>query len=126
MHAIIVAFSDNEVSFVGLEQGTTTATLWFNESQEPLILQVEVPGNRAIDLAAVVGRYPTLVPSWVRAAVAEQRSVLIPKRWVSEARIRYVYPFDQAPLQKIFGPAQAAMLNLVTCNGTFDRGAKNS
>jgi hypothetical protein len=38
----IVEFSDNEVSFVGLEQGTTTATLWFHEGQEPLILQVEV------------------------------------------------------------------------------------
>jgi hypothetical protein len=38
----IVEFSDNEVSFVGLEQGTTTATLWFSEGQEPLILQVEV------------------------------------------------------------------------------------
>lgn len=36
-----------------------------------------------------------------------------------------IYQFDQAPLQKIFGAAAAPMLNLVTCNGTFDRGAKN-
>jgi len=36
-----------------------------------------------------------------------------------------VYPFDQAPLQKIFGPSDAPALNLVTCNGTFDRGSKN-
>ncbi|MBV8084808.1 MAG: class F sortase [Chloroflexi bacterium] len=36
-----------------------------------------------------------------------------------------VYAFDQAPLQKIFGAATQPMLNLVTCNGTFDRGSKN-
>jgi LPXTG-site transpeptidase (sortase) family protein len=36
-----------------------------------------------------------------------------------------VYAFDQAPLQRIFGQAEQPMLNLVTCNGTFDRGAKN-
>jgi sortase A len=35
------------------------------------------------------------------------------------------YKFDQAPLQKIFGAASTPMLNLVTCNGTFDQGAKN-
>ncbi|HUZ77866.1 MAG TPA: class F sortase [Chloroflexota bacterium] len=36
-----------------------------------------------------------------------------------------VYPYNQAPLQKIFGPAAQPMLNLVTCNGVFDRGSKN-
>jgi LPXTG-site transpeptidase (sortase) family protein len=36
-----------------------------------------------------------------------------------------IYPFNQAPLQKIFGPAATSMLNLVTCNGTFDRGSRN-
>jgi len=35
------------------------------------------------------------------------------------------YQYDQAPLQKIFGPAEAAMLNLITCNGTFDRATAN-
>jgi sortase A len=35
------------------------------------------------------------------------------------------YPYNQAPLQRIFGPSTAALLNLVTCNGTFDRGARN-
>jgi len=38
----IVDFGPNEVSFVGLEQGATTVTLWFGEAEEPLILQVEV------------------------------------------------------------------------------------
>ncbi len=36
-----------------------------------------------------------------------------------------IYVYYQAPLDRIFGPAGAPMLNLVTCNGTFDRGAKN-
>jgi hypothetical protein len=36
-----------------------------------------------------------------------------------------VYPYNQAPLQKIFGAADQPMLNLVTCNGVFDRGNKN-
>jgi LPXTG-site transpeptidase (sortase) family protein len=36
-----------------------------------------------------------------------------------------VYPFDRAPLQRIFGPSSQPMLNLVTCNGIFDRGTKN-
>lgn len=35
------------------------------------------------------------------------------------------YPFDRAPLEKIFGPAGVPMLNLITCNGTFDRASKN-
>jgi LPXTG-site transpeptidase (sortase) family protein len=36
-----------------------------------------------------------------------------------------VYPFDNAPLQKIFGPSGVPMLNLVTCDGTWDKAAKN-
>jgi LPXTG-site transpeptidase (sortase) family protein len=35
-----------------------------------------------------------------------------------------IYRADQAPLERIFGRAEAPMLNLVTCNGIFDRGAK--
>ena len=35
------------------------------------------------------------------------------------------YAYNQAPLQKIFGPAAAATLNLITCNGTFDKASKN-
>lgn len=36
-----------------------------------------------------------------------------------------IYPYNQAPLQKIFGPSDTPMLNLVTCNGVFDRGSRN-
>ncbi len=35
------------------------------------------------------------------------------------------YPYNQAPLQRIFGPAAEPMLNLVTCNGRWDRATKN-
>ena len=35
------------------------------------------------------------------------------------------YPYDQAPLQQIFGPASGPQLNLITCNGTFDKATAN-
>ncbi|HLY66593.1 MAG TPA: class F sortase [Chloroflexota bacterium] len=35
------------------------------------------------------------------------------------------YAFDNAPLQRIFGPADLPGLNLVTCNGAFDWGSRN-
>jgi len=36
-----------------------------------------------------------------------------------------LYDFDKAPLQRIFGPSEVPGLNLVTCDGAFDRAAKN-
>ncbi|HEX2910472.1 MAG TPA: class F sortase [Chloroflexia bacterium] len=36
-----------------------------------------------------------------------------------------VYPYDQAPLDRIFGPSNDAQLNLITCTGTFDRKTEN-
>lgn len=35
------------------------------------------------------------------------------------------YPYDDAPLERIFGPTAVRGLNLVTCNGVFDRGTQN-
>ena len=35
------------------------------------------------------------------------------------------YPYNNAPLQNIFGSAGAPMLNLITCNGTWDAANKN-
>lgn len=35
------------------------------------------------------------------------------------------YPFDQAPLDRIFGPGDHAALNLITCGGTFDQPTQN-
>ena len=35
------------------------------------------------------------------------------------------YPYDQAPLERIFGSSNDAQLNLITCNGTFDQKSAN-
>ena len=35
------------------------------------------------------------------------------------------YPFDQFPLHDVFGPTDKYRLNLITCEGVFDRGTKN-
>jgi hypothetical protein len=48
----IVDFGPNELSFVGLEQGATTVTLWFGEAEVPLILQVEVTPSLGVARAA--------------------------------------------------------------------------
>jgi sortase (surface protein transpeptidase) len=35
------------------------------------------------------------------------------------------YPYNNFPLQEVFGPSDKKQLNLITCSGTFDRAAKN-
>ncbi len=35
-------------------------------------------------------------------------------------REKKVYPYDQAPLQQIFGKSEGAHLNLITCDGTWN------
>lgn len=35
------------------------------------------------------------------------------------------YPFDQVPLQQIFGPSDKPKLNLITCVGTWNVGTRN-
>lgn len=40
-----------------------------------------------------------------------------------ESKERYVY--DSAPVEKIFGPSPRRTLNLITCDGAWDRGAAN-
>ncbi|WP_409252972.1 class F sortase [Bacillus sp. SCS-153A] len=35
------------------------------------------------------------------------------------------YPWNEAPLQKIFGYTHSSSLNLITCTGTFDRSTRN-
>lgn len=35
------------------------------------------------------------------------------------------YPYDQLPLQQIFGPSTTAHLNLITCGGTWNGAAHN-
>lgn len=35
------------------------------------------------------------------------------------------FPFNQVPLNEIFGPSDRPLLNLITCDGIFDRKSKN-
>lgn len=35
------------------------------------------------------------------------------------------YPYDQVPLQQVFNTTDQSRLNLITCSGTWDRGARN-
>lgn len=35
------------------------------------------------------------------------------------------YPYDAVPLQEVFGPASKPMLNLITCQGTWDSATHN-
>lgn len=35
------------------------------------------------------------------------------------------YPFNQVPLEEVFGPSEKRMLNLITCVGTWNTGSRN-
>lgn len=37
---------------------------------------------------------------------------------------KVAYPTDEFPLQKVFGPSSEKMLNLITCDGTFNQSRK--
>lgn len=47
------------------------------------------------------------------------------KELTFEVQELQVYPYDQAPLDKIFVDADDIRLNLITCNGTFDQRSLN-
>lgn len=48
------------------------------------------------------------------------------KRWLTFVVDHVaVYPYDDAPLDEIFGPSAAPQLNLITCSGVFDRSSHN-
>jgi LPXTG-site transpeptidase (sortase) family protein len=47
------------------------------------------------------------------------------KQLTFEVLEKQVYIYNNAPLQKIFGPSDEARLNLITCGGTFDRASQN-
>jgi LPXTG-site transpeptidase (sortase) family protein len=47
------------------------------------------------------------------------------KQLTFEVVDKQVYPYNDAPLQQIFGPSPQAHLNLITCGGTFDRASRN-
>jgi sortase A len=35
------------------------------------------------------------------------------------------YPYNQFPLTEVFGDAEIPRLNLITCNGVWDKNSKN-
>ena len=45
------------------------------------------------------------------------------RRFIVDYHTRY--PYDDAPIQEIFGPAQDSRLALITCNGDWDRVNRN-
>lgn len=47
----------------------------------------------------------------------------VERRFVVDFHTRY--PYDDAPVQEIFGPAEVPRLVLITCNGVWDRAARN-
>lgn len=84
-------------------------------------------GNAVIDghldgvsSAAVFWNLSKLVPG-NRIYVADDKGV----EKVFEVYDTAVYAYDQAPLDRIFGPSNDAQLNLITCNGTFDQKSAN-
>ncbi|WP_233254412.1 class F sortase [Salipaludibacillus keqinensis] len=38
-----------------------------------------------------------------------------------QVKDREIYPYDDAPIAKVFGPSSSRNLNLITCTGEFDR-----
>jgi LPXTG-site transpeptidase (sortase) family protein len=46
------------------------------------------------------------------------------KQLTFEVFDKQVYPYNNAPLQTIFGPSTEPRLNLITCGGTFDRSSQ--
>ncbi|MFQ5854413.1 MAG: sortase domain-bontaining protein [Anaerolineae bacterium] len=47
----------------------------------------------------------------------------VKRRFIVDYHTRY--PYDDAPVQQIFGPAEAPQLVLITCNGKWDRANRN-
>lgn len=84
-------------------------------------------GNAVIDghldgvsSAAVFWNLSKLVPG-NRIYIADDKGV----EKVFEVYDVATYPYDQAPLDRIFGGSNDAQLNLITCNGQFDQKSAN-
>jgi pilus assembly protein CpaC len=65
----VVQYSPSELSIIGLEQGSTTLTLWFDNSRQPLIYQVNtlrdpsVEERRRIDFSKLERKLAILFPN---------------------------------------------------------------
>jgi len=95
---------------------------WFDEGPAP-----GQAGNATIDghldsttAPAVFWRLGTLKPGdQVLVVLANEQTIAFTVREMAR------YPFDQAPLQRIFGPSTGINLNLITCGGSWDAFTKN-
>jgi sortase (surface protein transpeptidase) len=95
---------------------------WFQEGPAP-----GQAGNATIDghldsttAPAVFWRLGTLKPGdRVLVLLANEQTIAFTVREMAH------YPYDQAPLQRIFGPSTGIDLNLITCGGSWDAFTKN-
>lgn len=96
---------------------------WFNESARPG--QAGRPAVIAGHLDSPTGpaifyKLRFLVPGDELAVTYENGS-----RYIFSVRSKERYAFDQAPIQRIFGEGPRRMVNLITCDGAWDRGHAN-
>jgi len=86
------------------------------------------PGNAVIDGHLDSARYGAAV-FWNLSKLVPGDTVEVEmpgKRWLTFVVTRVaVYPYNNAPLDEIFGDAPEPRLNLITCSGTFDRASRN-
>ena len=96
---------------------------WFNESALPGQAGKPAVVNGHLDSRtgpAVLYDLRKLVPGDEIAVTYENGQAYI---FVVEDKERY--PFDQPPNQKIMGSNPRRMLNIITCDGAWDRGQSN-
>jgi sortase A len=95
---------------------------WFDEGPAP-----GQAGNATIDghldsttAPAVFWRLGALKPGdQVLVVLANEQTIAFNVRAMAH------YPYNQAPLQQIFGPSTSINLNLITCGGSWDAFTKN-
>ncbi len=121
---------DAQVESVGLDSTGAMATpttafrvAWYDGGPLP-----GQPGNAVID-GHLDSRIYGMAVFWNlgKLAPGDKVEVEMPgKRWLTFVVERVaVYPYDDAPLDEIFGPSQVPHLNLITCSGIFDRSSHN-
>lgn len=79
----VVQFSPNELAFIGLELGTTTVTLWFENNPEPLIYLVETirdpnaEDRRRLDYGRLEQKLAVLFPNSKVYLIPMSRKVIV-------------------------------------------------
>lgn len=121
---------DAPVESVGLDATGAMATpttpfrvAWYDGGPLP-----GQPGNAVIDGhldSAIYGR--AVFWNLAELTPGDRIQVEMPgDRWLSFVVQRVaVYPYNEAPIQEIFGPAPTPRLNLITCSGIFNHSTHN-